>query len=91
MALQDMELNTNIEYSIEKFAEKNPLYNGPRPVARAKKADLRSLAMHLPEEKRQQYFQLITDDSIVDSGEELEDGSDTEGYDASDTEDLALE
>ena len=70
---QHMEMDKGIEYDIDAFAKMYPLYDGPRPVAAAKRADLRALAEHLPIEERQQYYDLTTDEAVEDSGNELED------------------
>ena len=76
MMLQGMELKKDVICDINEFHKKYPLYSGPRPVAAAKRADLRSLAEHLPEAKRQQYYDLITDEATLDSDNELEDMTD---------------
>jgi|NorSeaMetagenome_1021524.scaffolds.fasta_scaffold37970_1 hypothetical protein len=70
-----MVTDKNIIYDIETFAAKYPLYDGPRPVAAAKRADLTALAKHLPVHKRQQYYDLTTNEGVVDSGNELEDAA----------------
>ena len=69
-----------------------PLYDGPRPVAAAKRADLRALAEHLPIEERQQYYDLTTDEAVEDSGNELEDqaGVIVEGADGAEDREVLM-
>ena len=50
--------------------ERFDLYDGPIPISKAKYDDLVSLCEYLPVEKRQQYYDLVYDASIVDPGDE---------------------
>ena len=73
---QDPQIPRNIEFKIAKFAEKNPLYTGPRPIAAAKKKDLVALSVYLPEANRQYYADLTACGELADSGESDGEGSD---------------
>ena len=61
-------------------------------MAAAKRADLRALAEHLPIEKRQQYYDLTTDEAVEDSGNELEDQADVivEGADGAEDREVLM-
>ena len=61
-------------------------------MAAAKRADLRALAEHLPIEKRQQYYDLTTDEAVEDSGNELEDQADVivEGADVAEDREVLM-
>lgn len=61
-------VKTEVEADVTCF----PLYDGPRAIAAAKKADLLELMVHLPSEKQQYYRTLEADAAAEDSGEELE-------------------
>ena len=89
---QHMEMDKGIEYDIDAFAKMYPLYDGPRPVAAAKRADLRALAQHLPIEKQQQYYDLTADEAVEDSGNELEDqaGVIVEGADGAEDREVLM-
>ena len=61
-------------------------------MAAAKRADLRALTEHLPIEKRQQYYDLTTDEAVEDSGNELEDQADVivEGADGAEDREVLM-
>ena len=69
MLLQDLPV---ADKPIEDDYEQFPLYNGPRFISAAKKSDLVSLCVHLPEEKREYYRSLEACGEAEDSGAEAE-------------------